>query len=296
MTFIQRLTSDATSRLENRSLLVLTMLALTCTSPPASAGTISGSYLISMGESTRLLQAELRESRNEISAEQLASIAQSESCKNPSTRLQNRNRVAMMLQNTSTEANEISSYSIDIQEMGYVFGDGDKSSDGFLGSLVRRDYRTDDGVGISAQFGADMTEIVLNFTGLTAGRAAIFRLDLDPLDQTGLMFPDYRSILLGASNGNGPTQPALNSATFSMAGMPDAQTPMEALNITLDPGLVTSGQLEGYRSQSGSEMYGQSGSTEVIPEPSTAVLILAGAAGLMGISLRRTSRLSRGSA
>jgi len=282
-------TSIAMSHLRYPSLLVLLALALACISTPVSAGSITGTYAVSMGESTRLLQAELRESRGEISAEQLASIAQSESCKNPSTRLQNRNRVAMMLQNTSTEANEISSYTIDIQEMGYLFGDGDKPSDGFLGSLVRRDYRTDDGVGISAQFGADMTEIVLNFTGLTAGRAAIFRLDLDPLDSTGMMFPDYRSILLGANNGNGSTQPALNSATFSKAGVPDLQTFPLAFSVPLASGLVTTGQLEGYRSQAATEMYGQSGSTTEIPEPSTAVLLLAGAAGLMGLGSRRTS-------
>lgn len=283
MTNIQKTTSSTTWHLGRLSLLVLLGVFV---STPVFAGPISGSFAISMGESTRLLQAELREGRGEISAVQLASIAQSESCKNPSTRLQNRNRVAMMLQNTSAEA-EISSYTINIQEMGYLFGDGDKLSDGFLGSLVNLDYRSDDGVGVTAQFGVDMTEIVLNFTGLTAGRAAIFRLDLDPMDTSGMMFPDFRSILLGADNGSGPTQPALNSTTFSMAGMPDVQTPLEAFNIALPTGLTASGRLEGYRSQAATQMYGQTGGTDVIPEPSTAVLLLAGAASLMGIGFRR---------
>lgn len=263
----------------------------------AHAGPISGSYALSAGESARLLEAELQHSRGEISIDQLNAISQEESCKNPSARLHDRNRVALMLQNTSPMENQLSSFTIDLTELGYEFGGGDLPGDGFNGSLVMQSERSDPGVNVFATYGTtsgstDRTKLELSFSGLSTNQAVIFRIDLDPVPATGALYPDYRGIMAGGNMGSGPTDPALISATFSADGM-EASTPMTPFAPNIEGMIETSGQLEAYHRQAPSRMYGQTGTTEVdpVPEPSTAVLFLASATWLLSLRMRRTNRL-----
>ena len=87
-----------------------------------------------IGESPRYLEAILKFQREEITASELYVIKYEESCKNPSIRLWDRNRPALLLQNTSNQDNFISSFVIDLVEAGFEFGSGDVANDGFNGT------------------------------------------------------------------------------------------------------------------------------------------------------------------
>ncbi len=282
-------------------LFAVCLVNLACASAPALAGFVKGSYQIDIGESERLLEAQLRNQRGALSDAELHAIETEESCKNPSQRLIDRNRPAILLQNTSalTPTNEISQFVIDLEEIGFEFGTGDFNPDPFAGGLTILSNRSDAGVSISSSFGTvsdvdlttDRSKLVLDISGLTPGKALIFRFDLDPNPMTTTMFPDYRQVMLGANTGSGPATPSLISATFA-SDYDDDERMTTSTNPTPFVGefngiLSTAGLLEGYHSQGSSQMFGQNGGTEEIPEPSTAVLLFAGFAGL---SLARRNR------
>jgi hypothetical protein len=263
------------------------------TSTPAHAGFVGGSFKVDIAESERLLEAMLKEERGEITPVQLSAIQHEESCKNPSIRLIDRNRPAIVLQNTSARStgNELSRFLIDLQQFGFEFGNGDFDPDPFAGMLTILSNRSDPGITLASSYGTvsdvDLTEdrskLVLDIGGLTPGKALFFRLDFDPSPMTTVAFPDYRHAMLGADvgDGNGPADPALISALFAAGEGSDRMT-TATIPSEFDPGieeiLSMSGLIEGYHSQASSQRYSTSGTT--IPEPSTVMLLLAGLAGL----------------
>jgi hypothetical protein len=245
------------------NLRVLFAVAVTCCLVNISSAAINGDYNIMIGESPRYLDAILKFQRQEITASELYMIKYEESCKNPSIRLHDRNRPALLLQNTSNQDNFISSFVINLQEAGYEFGTGDIANDWFNGNLILQDPRSDAGVTVTANYlNGDTTKLQLNFTGLGQGKAAIFRIDLDPAPMNNVAFPDYRGIMLGANVGGGATNPALLSATFSMTGMPNATTIPKPFTADIS-GTISSGMLEVYLSQARTDMFDQNGSTEI---------------------------------
>ena len=249
-----------------------------CAFANVSQAIVIGNYSFMIGESDRYLEAILDFNRGEIDNNQLMEIRKEESCKNPSIRLQQRNRPAILVQNTSSQANELSTFVIDLKQAGFEFGLGDNPPEGFNGTPVSPTTRSDPGVGVTGVLANGNTELVLTFTGLGPNDAAIFRVDLDPVPMLNNLFPDYREVMMGSDAGNGPTDPALIQATFSMAGMPDAMTPQTAL---IGPETVTNpGLLEVYHAQAPTSQFGQDGTT--IPEPASATMLVFTALGLLG--------------
>ena len=270
--------------------LVLLGTALLAGATPAEAGFVSGSYQINIGESGRLLEAMVKEQRGLINHNQFTAIKMEEMWKSPSIRLVDRNRPAIVLQNTSDSSsnNEISRFTIDIKQLGYEFGNGDFNPDPFAGALTLLTKYSDPGVTLSSNYGTvsdvdstiDRTKLVLNIGGLTPGRSLIFRVDLDPMPMASVAYPDFQHVLLGADigDGQGPATPAGITALFASGSMTTATSEMP-----FAPGMgqtfPMAGLLEPYHFQSPSSLYQQTGGTE-IPEPSTALLLLAGVASL----------------
>lgn len=221
-----------------------------------------------IGENARVLRASLQLEAGEINQAEYQQILVQETCHNPSSRLQDRNRPYLSVQNTSENDEEITSVVINMEEVGFEFGDGDMAGDGFDGLLSMLSAQSDDGVELtSAMYLGDMSEIQLDFTGLTEGLAAIFRLDIDEPDGM-YMFPDYREAFQGANEGVGRTGAlAKLSATFDTGASVNALFPRV--------GLVTnSGIPERYHSQSMTTT-----ATSMVPEPTTLVLFVSALAG-----------------
>lgn len=276
---------------------------------PAQAGFVNGSYQINIGESGRVLEAMVKEQRGLINHDQFTAIKMEEMWKSPSIRLVDRNRPAIVLQNISDPStnNAITQFTIDIRQLGYEFGNGDFNPDPFAGALTLLTKYSDPGVTLSSSFGTvsdvdstiDRTKLVLDIGGLTPGRSLIFRVDLDPMPMASVAYPDFQHVLLGADieDGQGPATPASIFALFASGSGANLMTTATA-PIDFAPGMSqtfpAAGLLEPYHFQSPSSLYQQTGGTE-IPEPSTALLLLAGLAGLWRHRQRgRSSQLRRG--
>lgn len=295
---LKRVRGQCGFRAPGRWLMAALMAALFAwAGTPAQAGFVSGSFKIDIGESERLLGAMLKEERGEISETQFHAIEDEEMCKNPGLRMIDRNRPTLLLQNTSdpNTVNELSQFTIDLQEFGFEFGNGDFDPDPFAGFLTILSDRTDPGISMSSSYGTvsdvdlteDRTKLVLDIVGLKPGKAMLFRLDLDPIPMTTIAFPDYRNVMLGADmgGGNGPPAPALISAVFAAGEGDDRMTTATGPSaFSPDIGGIpsTAGLIEGYHSQSSSQHFSASSGTEEIPEPATVMLLLAGLVGLSG--------------
>jgi hypothetical protein len=264
----------------------------------ADAGPVNGSFQVDIGESERTLAAMLEKESGSITPTEFLAIQSEEMHKNPSLRLIDRNRPAIVLQNTSdSTGGDLTRFDIDLQEAGHEFGNGDFNPDPFAGGLTLLSDRTDVGISMTSSYGTvsdvdlteDRTKLVLDILGLTPGKAMFFRLDLDPNPVTHTLFPDYQHVMLGGDlgDGNGPADPSLISAVFVANGMTAAINPTE-FNPEIDHVLEMAGMIEGHRSQSKSAYYTSRGSTEQVPEPSTVMLLLAGMAGFG--SSRRSRR------
>ncbi len=235
----------------------------------ANLALAQSSVSFEIAETSRLLEASLMLQRTEISQAEFNQVVVAESCKNPSARLQDRNRPWMMVWNTSVTPDDVTSVTIDMTEPGFEFGDGDITGDGFDGLLSMLSTRSDAGVSLtSATYGADNSELVLNFTGLSEGVAAMFRFDID--EPGGLaMFPDFREAMLGADTGSGPGQMATLTTNFSSGGS----------NVAMfgrADALSTSGITESYHGQAMTTVV----PSTVVPEPTSLILLLAGLTGI----------------
>jgi hypothetical protein len=208
-----------------------------------------------------------------ISAGQFMAIQMEESCDNPHLRIRARNKPAVMVINDGTSAAPITELTIKINDAGgmYAFGMGDVATD-FFTNFVKPTIYSDAGVMItSSSASPDLRTLTINFSGLEAGKKAIFNIDLDPLNGM-FMFPDYRGALFGAplSPGDPPTTPATITALYqNNTAAPN--TKLLTLNLpqmTVNPTWMNE-NIRPYHSMDMVEMMGGE-----IPEPGCIVLAL----------------------
>jgi hypothetical protein len=235
-------------------------------------------FQLDISPSARLLDALDKKRDGIISAAMYMDIQMDESCDNPHLRIRARNKPSMMISNNANSAAPITSFTLTINEGPYLFGTGDVAGDNFT-DFIRNTIYTDDGVIITgSSLSPDSKALTVTFDGLTAGKTAIFHVDLDGSDPNDFMYPDYRMVLFGAPlPGEAPTDPALATATFTNLGSPAPNS--KTLSISFMQDAVTPAYAnENIRSYSAMDMM------EVhemeIPEPGAAVLALAGVAFL----------------
>ena len=191
------------------------LIAVICCGPmrDARAEILAGTaFSIDIGPYARVLDA--------IGTPEYNSILMDESCDNPHLRVRANNKPAIKVSvaDTTTAGVELTSFSLAINSDPYLFGTGDFATDGFT-DFIRETIFVDDGVTIlGSTLSADMQTLTVNFNGMTAGKSAIFNVDLDVVDDPLMFqFPDYRVVLNGApvSSTAAPTAPATISGTFS---------------------------------------------------------------------------------
>jgi MYXO-CTERM domain-containing protein len=259
--------------------LALAAAAVGAAARPASAEVPAWTgFKLDISPSARLLHALDMKNDGSIPSSTYYGVQYDESCDNPLIRIQARNKPSILLTNVANSSAPITSFSLAINGTGaWAFGQGDSAQDNFTGYVKNTKY-TDNGVQItSSSVSADKKTLTVNFTGLDPGKMAVFTIDLDSTDPNGFMYPDYRMVLFGAPEGNGPpTAAATVSATFTN-GTPapnsktltkdfeQMETRPEFMQARVRPYLVTD-KMEVTHLQ--------------IPEPTAAILGLLGVAAL----------------
>jgi hypothetical protein len=252
-------------------------------------------FTLDFSPSARILDALDDKRDGTISAATYYDIRYEESCDNPHLRIRARNKPAIMITNYGTplenfdSAAPITEFTLKINEGPYVFGTGDTMTDGFT-NFIKNSIYNDAGVMVTgSSVSADMKTLTVNLSGLTAGKRAIFNIDLDTTDPNYFMFPDYRAVLLGAPlEGQPETDPATATALFVNSASPAPNSKLLTLNLpqeTDEPDWMNE-DIRPYREQDKMEVV----STE-IPEPAGLLLAVAGVAGL---AVRRRAAAAKG--
>lgn len=202
--------SFASMRFPAQQLAWSAVVGILALSAEASAAILGAQYSLSIAPSERVLAA--------IGTAEFDQVLHEESCDNPHLRVRARNKPSLMLTNGDDATAPIESFTIQINEGPYLFGDGDAASDNFTGFIRESVFYMDPDVSIrGSSISDDGTALTIDFSGLTAGKSVVFSVDLDANDPDMFPFPDYRTVLFGApmSSIADPTQPGSYSAVYS---------------------------------------------------------------------------------
>lgn len=251
------------------------LLANVLAATPASATVPSPvAFELQISPSARVLDA--------VGESFFMDVWKEEACDNPHLRVRNRNKPAFMLTNDMDSVAPITSFTLTINEGPYYFGAGDLAMDGFT-DYVKNTMYTDAGVSITgASVSPDGKALTVNFDGLTAGKKAIFCVDLDASDPSVFPYPDYRNVLFGAptTSGGATTDPASYAATFtSPTSAPNTRTLGGVFDLWTGVPDWQNDNVRPYREMDPIEITTIDGQ---IPEPAGAVLALLGLAAFVG--------------
>lgn len=270
------------------SALGLAVLALAVVASAREAAAVipqPTGFQLDISPSARVLDALDAKRNGEITAQEFYDINYDESCDNPHLRIRARNKPAVMITNfdgtilgNAASVAPITSFSLTINDPGaYIFGNGD-SGDVFTGFIKKTSY-LDAGVSITgSSLSADKKTLTVNFDGLTAGKSAVFNIDLDTTDPNNFMYPDYRMVLCGSPSD--PTTPATAAATFVNSASPAPNSATRTLQfsaLSANPQYVEE-DIRSYQDMDKMEYREMS-----IPEPSAGLLSLA---GVVAVALR----------
>lgn len=226
---------------------------------------------------------------NAIGTPQFMDILWEESCDNPHLRVRARNKPAVMLTNNGDSAAPITSFtmSIDVSQP-FLFGAGDIVADAFT-NYIKNTIYSSAGVTITgSSISPDGRSLTVNFDGLTAGKKAIFNVDLDAADPGMFPFPDYRMVLLGAPQpGENPTTPGSFGATFTNnTSLPNSQMLTGQFTQMTDTPTYHDLVIRPYGVMDKVEIITEGGQ---VPEPSGIALALSGLGLLAVRRLRRAA-------
>jgi hypothetical protein len=205
-------------------------------------------------------------------------ISMEDAWDNPHERVRARNKPAVLVKSEMQSVAPLTSFMLTINDPGtFFFGTGDFVTDNFVGFIQNTIY-TDPGVTITgSSLSPNGKTLTVNFDGLTAGKKAIFNIDLDSSNAALFPFPDYRLVLCGAPGGTGDPAgpPATVAATFTNAASPLPNT------TTLTEMLAAAQTAPDFFQQvirPAKVMDMVEVKSTFVPEPSTAILALSMAA------------------
>jgi hypothetical protein len=265
------------------SVATLAALAILATGASPSAHAVVPSpvgYELQISPYARVLDA--------VGTPQFMDVLWEESCDNPHLRVRARNKPAFMLINDATSTAPITSFTLTINAGDYLFGTGDFVTDNFS-NFIKDTIYTDVGVSITgSSVSPDGKQLTVDFSGLDAGKKAIFMVDFDAADMGMFPFPDYRNILFGAPLGPGdpPTTPGSYAATFTDIGSPapNSQTLGGDFDQVLVPPTYQNDDIRPYREMDKVEITVVG---EVVPEPGSALLAATAVAALAACRRKR---------
>jgi len=246
--------------------------------------TISGTYAITFSENERFLNALHAYGNGSMDTQTMNQIESLAACDNPHNRVRARNRPALLVENDGDSQGDLTSFTLQINQAGFEFGTGDEGSPDYSGNhYLPSPYLSPNVNILGSSVSADGSLLTVNFSGLAPGESAIFRIDIDPKNNDGFPFPDYREALfgLGSAGAAGANQLGETSATFSMAGTSSTTEPTTLLPA--NSAQFINANIRAYHSVDPVGQLGGGGST-TIPEPTTAALL---AIALLGWSQQR---------
>ena len=274
-------------RLFYRVVGMLGLLALVVTAlPQAVASQITCEYKVDIASSERLVNA-LALPTDDEDIDRLESIRKSESCDDSYHRKQVRNRPAILVQNIGCGGPEsdLVSFTMTIKKADYVFGTGDNTSLGTFDGYVKRSAYMKPEVQITgSSVSSDGKMLTVDFAGLSVGKSAIFRIDLDMEYSDQAPYPDFREVLFDEDeDGNSTANTGVTMATFLSGGL--LLTTPETRLGDLEKG---SGSVNNNCCTIDPVVSGGGGGSVAVPEPASLLLLLT---GLVGTSLLgRTKR------
>jgi len=247
------------------------------------AETISSTYAVTFSEDERFLNALHAYGNGTMNSNTLNQIESLAACDNPHNRIRARNRPAVLVENDGVSHADLTSFTMRINQAGFEFGSGDVGSPDYLGNHYLASHYLSPNVNIlGSSVSTDGSLLTVNFSGLAPGESAIFRIDIDPKNNNGFPFPDYREALfgLGSLGEAGVNQLGETSATFSM-GETSATTAPATL-LAANTAIYINANIRAYHTNDPVGQLGGGGTT--IPEPTTATLL---AIALLGWSQQR---------
>jgi MYXO-CTERM domain-containing protein len=234
-------------------------------------------FCLELSPSSFLLNAVDAHRDGDMSSADYYEIKYDEACDNPNVRIQARNKPAVMITNLEDSAAPITQLVLTINEGPYIFSDGDGGNS--FTNFIKQTLYNDAGVTITgSSLSADMKSLTVTFDGLTAGKKAVFNIDLDTTDPSGFGQPDYRMVLFGAPlPGENATDPATATARFVSASSPlpnSKDLTVTFSQLTEEPQFANA-NVRPYREMDPMEVFKMQ-----IPEPGAAIMALAGMAGI----------------
>lgn len=284
---MQAFVKQVSRRTVSSACSLLAVLVLIAHALPEAAGQAPSpvGFDVVVSPYARVLDAFHDKLAGTISAQTFMDIQMEESCDNPHLRVRARNKPAIMLTSLMTSVAPLTSFTINIEEGDFAFGSGDIPMDNFTGFVRLASMYSDSGVSItgSSLSNANKT-LTVNFSGLEQGKTVIFNVDLDPTAGGAFPFPDYRNVLFGApvDADADQTDPATYTANFGVAPNTTA-VPGTFVQLTDVPD-YSNDTIRPYRNMDMVEIIPGGG---MIPEPSSAALLLAAVAGLAAVGRRR---------
>lgn len=255
-------------------LAAVALVAITCTTAEAQLGNIG--FEIKLSEKEMVL-----EHPNDPVVQKFAAWDP------PFQRIADRNMPFIEVKNLSTSTGNLTEFRMTIGDTDFNF------SDDFFGTFVKLGTSTPN-VNLSATTAMNGDELIVTFGngGLAPGELVRFRIDLDPDPNTFGLFPhpDFRLVLFSMNGMDDSFDNSIVSALFvdpnDPANTATVSNQLPDFTVTGAQSLFFNQFIRPYSQMEGVDIFALQ-AAEVIPEPSTVTLAVAGLLAIAAVARRQ---------